>query len=241
MPGRVMDKKQTMELTRLHLEAAESECRWCFAIDLERVKGEIAAQYDFPDATLLHLECPRCLGEWSNYYIIFGGEYLEARICKLHPELKGKIGEEQMSDVAGLAAHPELELIDEDILKAHLEAGEFECRWCFAVDMERVPGKIIKKYRFPDATLHHLACPRCEGEWTEYTPATDAGYLKRRIFKLHPELKDNLGYDRFKEIVDLLWPKHPGVKTRLYVAVLRRGDEGDEPQRRTRFEEGRGY
>ena len=118
-----MDKTHIMELTRLHLKAAEPECRWCFAIDMERVWGKIAAQYDFPDATLFHLECPRCLGEWSYYYIIFGGEYLGARICKLHPELKGKIDEGQMGDVAGLAAHPELELIDEDILKAHLEAG----------------------------------------------------------------------------------------------------------------------
>ena len=239
--ARVMSKEEIMELIRLHLKAAEPECRWCFAIDLERVRGEIAAQYDFPDATLLHLECPRCLGEWSDYSRSFGAEYLEARVCELHPELKEQINEERITEIARMATHPELELIDEDILKAHLEADEFECRWCFAVDMERVPGKIIKKYRFPDATLHHLACPRCEGEWTEYTPATDAGYLKSRIFKLHPELKDNLGYDRFREIVDLLWPKHPGVKTRLYVAVLRRGNGGDEPQRRICFEEGRGY
>jgi len=91
------------------------------------------------------------------------------------------------------------------------------------------------------AVVLKLACPRCWGEWTKYTPATDTGYLKSRIFKLHPELKDNLGYDRFKEIVDLLWPEHPGVRTRLYVVVLRRDDGGDEPQRRICFEEGRDY
>jgi len=39
----------------------------------------------------------------------------------------------------------------------------------------------------------------------------------------------------------LLWPKHPGVRPRLYVAVLRHGDGGDEPQRRIRLEEGGGY
>jgi hypothetical protein len=38
-----------------HLEAVEPECRWCFAIDMERVKVETITQYDFEDALLLHL------------------------------------------------------------------------------------------------------------------------------------------------------------------------------------------
>lgn len=33
-----------------------------------------------------------------------------------------------------------------NLINAHLEAEVPECRWCFAVDMQRVPGKIIAQH-----------------------------------------------------------------------------------------------
>jgi hypothetical protein len=57
---------------------------------MERVKGEEIAQYDFEDGMLIHLWCPRCGGEWSEYIRVFTGEYLRDRIYNLHPELKGR-------------------------------------------------------------------------------------------------------------------------------------------------------
>ena len=85
-----MDDKAFDELLRTHLEAVEPECRSCFAIDMERVTGETIAQYDFEDGMLLHLSCPRCGGEWSEYIRVFTGEYLRDRIRRLHPELEGR-------------------------------------------------------------------------------------------------------------------------------------------------------
>jgi len=82
-----MNSKEFDEAVRAHLEALEPECRWCFAIDLERVNGDVIAQYDFEDGMVLHLLCPRCGGEWSEYIRVFTGEYLRDRIRALHPEL----------------------------------------------------------------------------------------------------------------------------------------------------------
>jgi hypothetical protein len=90
-----MDNNEFNEILRAHLEAVEPECRWCFAIDMERVKGETIAQYDFEDGMLLHLSCPRCGGERSEYIHVFTGEYLRDRIYSLQSELKGKnVGQE---------------------------------------------------------------------------------------------------------------------------------------------------
>lgn len=85
-----MDKNGFDEVLRVHLEAVEPECRWCFAVDIEKVQGKTIAQYDFEDGMLIHLSCPRCGGEWSEYIRVFTGEYLRDRIYSLHPELKGK-------------------------------------------------------------------------------------------------------------------------------------------------------
>jgi hypothetical protein len=54
-----MDKEQIRKHTRAHLEYGIDECRWCFAVDLRRVKAIEIACYDTPDATLLHYYCPR--------------------------------------------------------------------------------------------------------------------------------------------------------------------------------------
>jgi hypothetical protein len=96
-----MDDKQFDNVLRAHLEAVDPECRWCFAISKERVKGEIIAQHDFPDAMLLHLSCPRCGGEWSEYIQGFQGEYLRSRISTLYPELEGESAEQAFEQAIG--------------------------------------------------------------------------------------------------------------------------------------------
>ena len=96
-----MDKKQMRELIRAHLEE-EAECRWCFAIDKQRVAGKEIAQYHFPDALLLHYSCPRCGSEWSVYSEGWTQEYLNERMYELHPEWKGNIGDEQAREILDL-------------------------------------------------------------------------------------------------------------------------------------------
>ena len=85
-----MNEDEFRQLVEAHREE-ETECRWCFAIDLQRVKANIIAQHDFPDATVLHLKCPRCGGEFSYYVRAWGEDYLRDRILKLYPELQGRI------------------------------------------------------------------------------------------------------------------------------------------------------
>ena len=46
---REITEDQLNQLTKDHIEDGETECRWCFAIDLQRVKANIIAQHDFPD------------------------------------------------------------------------------------------------------------------------------------------------------------------------------------------------
>lgn len=88
-----MSESNFRELIQVHLASPEPECRWCFAIDKLRVKGEIIAQYDFPDSMLLHLKCPRCNGEFTFYAEVWASTYLKERIEKLHPE-----GDIELSD-----------------------------------------------------------------------------------------------------------------------------------------------
>ncbi len=88
---REMDEDQLNQLTKDHLKDGETECRWCFAVDLQRVKANIIAQHDFPDATVLHLKYPKCGGEFSYYIRAWGEDYLRNIILKLHPELEGRI------------------------------------------------------------------------------------------------------------------------------------------------------
>lgn len=94
------------------------------------------------------------------------------------------------------------------LIEAHLEEGEMECRWCFAVDMQRIKGKTIATHNFPDATLVHLSCPRCGGEFTLYIRALGKPYLKDIISKLHPELEGRNDDDFFNEINDRVWPEY---------------------------------
>ena len=95
-----------------------------------------------------------------------------------------------------------------ELIDAHLEAPEPECRWCFAIDRVRVKGEIIAQCSFSDALLLHLKCPRCGGEFTFYSEGVDDEILKGLIFRLHPELEGRLGEERFNGILRLLFPEH---------------------------------
>ena len=75
------------ELLDAHLEAPDPECRWCFAIDMVRIKGEVLARHMAPDAMVLHISCPRCKGEFSHFIQVWSEEYALERISHLHPDL----------------------------------------------------------------------------------------------------------------------------------------------------------
>lgn len=98
-----------------------------------------------------------------------------------------------------------------ELINAHLEAEEPECRWCFAVDMQRVKGKIIDQYNFPDGMVLHLSCPRCGGEFSYYAEIWEEDYLRNIISKLHPELGKNLEDKLFKEMNDRVFPEYLDV------------------------------
>ena len=79
------------------------------------------------------------------------------------------------------------------------------------MDMQRIKGEVIATYNFLDATLVHLSCPRCDGEFTLYFHAWGEPYLKNIISKLHPELKGRIDDTLFNEINDRVWPEYIGI------------------------------
>ena len=89
-----LSDEEVKQLTKAHLDEGITECRWCFAVDLERIAGEEIATHFYADAFLIHLKCPRCGGEFTLYSTGWGEDYLEERILKLHPELEGRIDNE---------------------------------------------------------------------------------------------------------------------------------------------------
>ncbi len=106
------------------------------------------------------------------------------------------------------------------LLRAHLEALDPECRWCFAIDMKRVKGVEISRHDSPDAMLLHFFCPRCLGEWSEYIRGFEGEYLRNRIYKLHPELEGKNVDQEFEEAIGRLWPEHPDGPPKLYRGIL---------------------
>ena len=96
----------------------------------------------------------------------------------------------------------------EQLVKDHLE-NEDECRWCFAVDLERVTGTLIAKYSFPDAMLLHYRCSRCGSEFTNYGEGWSEEYVKEIIFRLHPELGNQIDEDILREIMHRVCPEYP--------------------------------
>ena len=97
-----MDRNQLRKLINDHLEATESECRWCFAIDKMRVKGQEIAVHDYPDALLLVLKCERCGGTFTCHADIVSRDYIEERVYKLHPAMRGHLEEEQFEEILDL-------------------------------------------------------------------------------------------------------------------------------------------
>ena len=131
----------------------------------------------------------------------------------------------------------------EETLKAHLEALPFECRWCFAIDGQRVGGEVIDTYYFPDLQVVHLRCPRCSGEFTYGSEGFESSYLKERICQLHPELSDFVSkafpLDYPKERMEKLYYKIIDIqcidgteKARLLDCLFPELNE-DNPERRT--------
>ena len=86
------------------------------------------------------------------------------------------------------------------LTEAYLDEGITECRWCFAIDLERIGGEEISRHLYADALFIHLWCQRCGGEFTLYSPGWGEDYLKERIFQLHPELDGRIDDSLFNEI-----------------------------------------
>ena len=93
-----IDEDQFNKLIEAHREE-EDECRWCFAVDLHRVKTTLIAKYDFPDAMVLHFKCPRCEGEFSRYIHMWGEDYIRARIAKVHPDWAENVDDYQIQEI----------------------------------------------------------------------------------------------------------------------------------------------
>lgn len=102
-----MDKEQIRKHTRAHLEYGIDECRWCFAVDLRRVKAIEIARYGCPDGTFAHFYCPRCGGEFSQYLNGWSEPYVKERIKSLHPELCGYVSEEHFREVNARVLYPD--------------------------------------------------------------------------------------------------------------------------------------
>lgn len=94
-------QEELKQLIKDHRENI-GECRWCFAIDHKRIKAKEIAKQDFPDATVLHLKCDRCGGEFSDYFNIWGEDYIRERMAALHPEFVGQISDDEITAINSL-------------------------------------------------------------------------------------------------------------------------------------------
>jgi hypothetical protein len=94
-----VDNKQIRQLIKAHLEGGLDECRWCFAVDLVRVKGIRVNRRELTDGCIEVYECRRCGGEFSVYVSVWGEDYVKKRINKLHPELGGKIKDKLFHEI----------------------------------------------------------------------------------------------------------------------------------------------
>jgi len=90
------DEKNLEQLINDHNKTDWEECRWCFAIDQKTVKARQIAHYHFPDATIIHMKCDRCGGEYSYYFRAWGEDYIKERIAALYPALKDQITDDMI-------------------------------------------------------------------------------------------------------------------------------------------------
>ena len=101
MEVKKLNDKEVKQLTEAYLDEGITECRWCFAIDLERIEGEEISRHLYADSFFIHLLCPRCHGEFTLYSPGWGEDYLKERIVELHPELEDRIDNELLNDIIG--------------------------------------------------------------------------------------------------------------------------------------------
>ena len=100
------NEQDVRQLTKAHLEEGLDECRWCFAVDLERVKGLLFARYEFPDGCLEYRYCPRCKGEYSVYVPVWGEAYVKEHIVALHSGISGQIDQALFDHVNDRVLYP---------------------------------------------------------------------------------------------------------------------------------------
>jgi len=86
-----------------------------------------------------------------------------------------------------------------------------ECRWCFAIDLQRVKAIEIAEYKLHDALIVHMKCNRCGGEYSSYTRIGDEEYIKERIISLYPEIQETVIHNiiprvKAKEISEYRFP-----------------------------------
>jgi hypothetical protein len=95
-----------------------------------------------------------------------------------------------------------------ELITAHLEAPAPECRWCFAIDLERVPGRVLGTVRLSDASLVRLICPRCGCEFSFYSEGWEDDYLMKVISKLHPNQPHENHRQLLMQAHRLLFPEY---------------------------------
>ncbi|PVV83096.1 hypothetical protein [Dehalogenimonas alkenigignens] len=101
-------------------------------------------------------------------------------------------------------------LSENELIRRHLEYGQDECRWCFAVDLKRIKGKELARYKFPDATVVHYHCPRCDGEFSFHAPLWIQPYVIEKINKLHPELNGDITDALFRTVNERVYISEAG-------------------------------
>ena len=67
--------------------------------------------------------------------------------------------------------------------------------------LERIEGEEISRHLCADSLFIHLRCPRCDGEFTLYSPGWSEDYLKERIVELHPEIEDRIDNELLNGII----------------------------------------
>ena len=94
-----VSEEELKQLINDHLESCHEECRWCFAMDLHRIKAKEIAKYDFADAMVLQLKCDRCGGESTRYFGGWGEDYMKERIATLNPKLRNEISDDMIGKI----------------------------------------------------------------------------------------------------------------------------------------------
>jgi hypothetical protein len=95
-----------------------------------------------------------------------------------------------------------------ELIAAHLEAVDPECRWCFAIDLERIPGKIVRVSNFSDGSLFEIVCPKCGSQFTYLSEGWEDNYLINVIKNLHPNDPQEIQDELLDQAHKLLFPEY---------------------------------